>query len=395
MFLEKRSVVAMTLVFAFGSTIALTGCKEQGPSQSTQQMPPTEVSVFKVTLGEHVLDTVLTGRAHAYREAVVRPQVNGVLLKRLYTEGAEVKKGQPLYLIDPAPDQSVLASAEAQVAQAKATLTKAQADAKRSSELLKTKAVSKQADDAAQAAYRQAQATLKAAEAAVSTARINLTYTKVLSPIDGVTSRSEFTECALMTSYQSAPLTTVQQRDPMYVDVVQPAQNVLKMKQELASGQLKTDSNGNAKVKLQLPDGSVYAHEGTLTFHGVTVDEATGSVNLRMEFPNPDHLLMPGLFVKAKLVQGGIPNSALVSMQAVMHDPKGRSYVYVVDKDNKIEQRFIEVAGSDGTSWLVKGGLKDGERVVYDGFLRIAPGRQVTPKEGDPSTLQNHPNPLF
>ena len=342
-----------------------------------------------------MLDTVLTGRAHAYREAVVRPQVNGVLLKRLYTEGAEVKKGQPLYLIDPAPYQSALASAEAQVAQAKATLTKAQADAKRSSELLKSKAVSKQADDAAQAAYRQAQAALKAAEAAVSTARINLTYTKVLSPIDGVTSRSEFTEGALMTSYQSAPLTTVQQLDPMYVDVVQPAQNVLKMKQELASGQLKTDANGNAKVKLQLSDGSVYAHEGTLTFHGVTVDEGTGSVNLRMEFPNPDHLLMPGLFVKAKLVQGGIPNSALVSMQAVMHDPKGRSYVYVVDKDNKIEQRFIDVAGSDGTSWLVKSGLKDGERVVYDGFLRIAPGRQVTPKEGDPATLENHPNPLF
>lgn len=393
----KRSTVFLATVCALSLAATLTGCGDKGQQQQAAhaQMPPTEVSVFTVKLGEHQLNTELTGRAHAYREAVVRPQVAGLLQKRLYQEGTEVKKGQVLYQIDPAPYEATLASAEASLAQAQATLAKAKADAARSSQLVKVNAVSKQADDAAQAAYRQAQASLKAAQASVNTAKINLAYTRVTSPIDGLAGRSEFTEGALMTAYQSAELTTVQQLDPMYVDVVQTADNVLAMKAQIANGQLKTDAEGNATVQLKMPDGSIYPHEGKLTFRGVTVDEGTGAVNLRMEFPNPERTLMPGLYVKANVVTGGVPNSVLVSMQAVMHDAKGQAYVYVVNQENKVERRNVTTQGSQGAQWLVTAGLKDGDKVMFDGFSRVAPGKVVNAKEGNPLALQENGKSLF
>ncbi len=394
MFSAKRSKVVLSTVCALGMVVALTGCGEK-QAAAPRQVPPTEVSFVPVALGEHQLDLELTGRAHALREAEVRPQVNGLLLKRVYTEGADVKKGDVLFQIDPAPFEAALASAQATLAQAKATLTKAKADADRSAQLVKINAVSKQANDAAQAAYLQAQASMKAAEAAVSSARINLNYTRVTSPIDGVAGRSEFTEGALMTAYQASELTTVQQLDPMYVDVVQTADNVLALKSQIAQGLLKTDANGDAKVTLKLSDGSVYAHEGKLTFRGVSVDESTGAVKLRMEFPNPERLLMPGLYVKASLATGGIPNSTLVPMQAVMHDAKGQAYVYLIGAENKIERRNITTQGSVGSNWLVTSGLQSGEKLVVDGFSRIAPGKVVAPKEGNPDTISKNGQPLF
>ncbi len=390
----KRSRVFVSSVCALGLLAGLAGCGEK-QQQAPGQMPPSEVLFFTVKLGEHPMDIQLTGRAHAFREAEVRPQVNGLLQKRLYTEGAEVKRGQVLYQIDPAPFEATLASAQAQLAQAKATLTKTKADADRAVQLLKANAMSKSSYDAARAAYLQAQASVKAAEAAVTTARINLNYTKVTSPIDGLAGRSEFTEGALMSSYQAQELTTVQQIDKMYVDVVQSAENVLALKAQIASGQLKTDENGAAKVQLTLSDGSVYPHEGKLTFQGVSVDESTGAVKLRMEFPNPDRLLMPGLYVKARLATGGVPNSVLVSMQALMHDAKGQAYVYVIGKDNKVEQRFVTAERSVGSQWLVTKGLNEGDKVMFDGFSRVSPGKVVTPKEGDPTQLQQNANPVF
>ncbi len=395
MLFTKRSTVFITTACALSLITALAGCENKNQQGAHGQMPPTEVSVFTVKLGEHPLKMELTGRAQAYREAEIRPQVNGLLQKRLYQEGTEVKKGQTLYQIDPAPYEAALAAAEASVAQAQATLTKAKADAARSSQLLKANAVSKQADDAVQAAYLQAQASLKSAQANLNTAKINLTYTRVLSPIDGLVGRSEFTEGALMTAYQSNKLTTVQQLDPMYVDVVQTADNVLAMKAQIANGQLKTDAEGNAKVQLKLPTGELYPHEGKLTFRGVSVDESTGSVNLRMEFPNPERILMPGLYVTTNVVNGGVPNSALVSMQAVMHDAKGQAYVYVVNKDSKIERRNVIHEGSQGAQWLITSGLRDGDKVVFDGFSDVAVGKEVKAKDGDPLQLQQNGKSLF
>lgn len=393
MLATKRSAVFLATI-SFATLAGLAGCKQQDQA-APKALPPTEVSVYTVKLGEHIANSELTGRAHAYREAVVRPQVNGVLQKRLYTEGTEVKQGQQLYQIDAAPYEAALASAEAQLAQAKSQLVKAKADAARSTQLLKINAVSKQSDDAAQAALRQATAQLKAAEASVTSAKVNLNYTRVTSPISGLAGRSEFTEGALMSGYQSQELTTVTQLDPMYVDVTQSAEALLALKAQVASGQLKTDKDGNAKVTLTLPDGTAYAHEGKLTFRGVMVDETTGSVNLRMEFPNPERTLMPGLFVKAKIEMGGVPNSTLVSMQALMHDAKGNAYVYLVNKDNKIERRDVNVVGSIGSQWLVNKGLNEGDKVVFDGFSRIAPGKQVVAKEGNPTQLQEQGNKLF
>ena len=243
-------------------------------------MPPQEVVVVTAKAEPLHIATVLTGRTNSYTVAEVRPQVNGILQKRLFKEGQEVKAGDPLYQIDPAIYEAQLKSSEASLAQARAQLTQASADAKRSRELVKTNAVSKQSDDAAQAAMKTAQAAVKAAEAAVLTAKINLDYTKVRSPISGRVSRSEFTEGALLSAYQTTALTTVQQLDPIYVDVTQTADEMLRIQREIAAGTLKTDTQGAAEVELILSDGSKYAQKGKLTFTDVQVDESTGSVRL-------------------------------------------------------------------------------------------------------------------
>ena len=277
---------------------------------------------------------------------------------------------------------------------ARAQLTQAAADAKRSRELVKTNAVSKQSDDAAQAAMKTAQATVKAAEAAVLTAKINLDYTKVRSPISGRVSRSEFTEGALLSAYQTTALTTVQQLDPIYVDVTQTADDMLRIQREIAAGTLKTDTQGAAEVELILSDGSKYAQKGKLTFTDVQVDESTGSVRLRAEFANPDRLLLPGMFVRANLVEGLRPDGILVHMQSVMRDTRGNTYVYVVDKDNKVERRNIVATQTQGTFWIVDSGIQAGDRVIFEGFQRTAPGAVVTPKEYDPKSAPEG-KPLF
>lgn len=397
--MSTRKTITIALMCALASTAILTGCKDdatQGQAAAQRQMPPTEIMYVTAKTGDQMLETVLSGRTSAFYEAEVRPQVNGILQKKLFKDGTEVKAGDQLYQIDAAPYQAAIKSAEAAVAQAQAALSKASADAKRSTELLKVNAVSKQSDDAAQAALKSARANLKAAQAQLTNAKINLTYTKVLSPITGRISRSEFTEGALMSAYQVQPLTRVQQLDPIYVDVTQTADDLIRIRRDIASGALKTDADGNARVVLKYDDGTTYAHEGRLTFTDVTVNETTGTVNLRAVFPNPDKVLLPGLYVRAQLIEGIRPDSIVLPMQCVMRDAKGNASVYVVGEGNKIEARPVVATRTIGTNWLIDSGLKNGDRVVFQGFQRIRPGAVVTPKEMDlAKSIAETGKPLF
>ena len=397
--MSTRKTITIALMCALASTAMLTGCKDdatQGQAAAQRQMPPTEIMYVTAKTGDQMLETVLSGRTSAFYEAEVRPQVNGILQKKLFKDGTEVKAGDQLYQIDAAPYQAAIKSAEAAVAQAQAALSKASADAKRSTELLKVNAVSKQSDDAAQAALKSARANLKAAQAQLTNAKINLTYSKVLSPITGRISRSEFTEGALMSAYQVQPLTRVQQLDPIYVDVTQTADDLIRIRRDIASGALKTDADGNARVVLKYDDGTTYAHEGRLTFTDVTVNETTGTVNLRAVFPNPDKVLLPGLYVRAQLIEGIRPDSIVLPMQCVMRDAKGDASVYVVGEGNKIEARPVVATRTIGTNWLIDSGLKNGDRVVFQGFQRIRPGAVVTPKEMDlAKSIAETGKPLF
>ena len=397
--MSTRKTITIALMCALASTAMLTGCKDdatQGQAAAQRQMPPTEIMYVTAKTGDQMLETVLSGRTSAFYEAEVRPQVNGILQKKLFKDGTEVKAGDQLYQIDPAPYQAAIKSAEAAVAQAQAALSKASADAKRSTELLKVNAGSTQSDDAAQAALKSARAHLKAAQAQLTNAKINLTYTKVLSPITGRISRSEFTEGALMSAYQVQPLTRVQQLDPIYVDVTQTADDLIRIRRDIASGALKTDADGNARVVLKYDDGTTYAHEGRLTFTDVTVNETTGTVNLRAVFPNPDKVLLPGLYVRAQLIEGIRPDSIVLPMQCVMRDAKGNASVYVVGEGNKIEARPVVATRTIGTNWLIDSGLKNGDRVVFQGFQRIRPGAVVTPKEMDlAKSIAETGKPLF
>ena len=342
--LSTHKTITLALMCALASTTVLTGCKDgaQQGQAAQRQMPPTEVTYVTAKTTDQTLQTTLTGRTSAYYEAEVRPQVNGVLVKKLFKDGSEVKAGQQLYQIDDAPYVAALKSAVANQ---------------------------------------------KAAEAAVATAKVNMQYTKVLSPISGRISRSEFTEGALMAAYQATPLTRVQQLDPIYVDVTQKADDLMRIRRDIASGVLKSGDNQSARVQLVFDDGSVYPHEGELTFTDVTVNESTGMVNVRAVFPNPDKVLLPGLYVRANLVEGVRPDSIVIPMQCVMRDAKGNASVWVIDAENKIATRKITASRSIGTSWLVESGLKAGDRVVFEGFQRTRAGATVSPKEADASKM--------
>lgn len=392
MLFTQKSIHAAVL-FAAGTIGALTLV---GPAYAAQGQgrPPAEVTVITVKAEPVQIDTVLTGRTSAYSISEVRPQVNGILQKRFFQEGQEVKAGDQLYQIDPAIYEAQLKTAQAGLAQARATLSRALADAKRSAELVKVQAVSKQSDDAAQAALRTAQAGVQSGEAAVLTAKINLDYTKVRSPISGRVSRSEFTEGALLSGYQSQALTSVQQLDPIYVDVTQSAEELLRLQREIASGVMHVAEDGSAAVKVSFSDGTTYGETGRLTFTDSQVDESTGTVKLRAVFPNPKHQLLPGMFVRAAIVEGVRPDAILVRMQSVMRDQRGNAYVYVVGADNKVESRTVTLGKTIGQNWLVTAGLKDGERVMFEGFQRTAPGATVVAKEFDPKSAPAG-DPLF
>ena len=340
--------------------LSLTGCQESSAPQ-TQQTP--QVGVVTLEAKPFALTSEVPGRTSAYRIAEVRPQVNGIIQKRLFTEGSEVKAGQQLYQIDPATYQAAFKSAQA-------TQLSAKSLADRYKLLVADKAVSQQAYDEARAAALQA-------EAALEQARIDLRYTKVMAPISGRIGRSAVTEGALVSNGQANAMATIQQLDPIYVDVTQSSKELLRLRRDLAEGRLQKASDSAAKVALKLEDGSHYAHEGTLEFSEVAVDESTGSVTLRAVFPNPDHLLLPGMFVHAELLSGVKENAILAPQQGVTRNQRGEPTAMVVNAENKVEQRVLKADRTAGNAWLVEDGLKDGDRLITEGLQFVQPGAEV------------------
>lgn len=369
------------LVLAIASAIALTGCNKQQGAQKAAAARPVDVTVQVMASHPVQMNEEISGRTVAYRIAEVRPQVSGVLQRRLFTEGQYVKAGQPLYQIDASTYKASEQNARASLAQAEAELALARADAARSSALVKANAVSKQSDDSAQARLKTAEAAVQAAQANLSTARINLRYTSVLAPISGKVSISEVTPGALMNAYQAQRMTVIHQLDPIYVDVQRTNTQLLKLREDIASGKIKALPGGSAPVKIKLEDGTDYPLTGKLTFEGVSVGESSGTVTLRAVFPNPKGTLLPGMFVRATLPSGNIPQAITVSQRSVMRDMRGDPYVYVVTSDNKIEQRSIKIGGAVGSEWVVESGLQVGDKVVYSGLDKVAPGVVVNPAE--------------
>ncbi|MBG0751454.1 MULTISPECIES: efflux RND transporter periplasmic adaptor subunit [Pectobacterium] len=377
---KNRRLTPLAAVLMLSGGLMLAGCdggnNQQGGAQ--QQMP--EVGI--VTLKTEALNvmTELPGRTSAYRIAEVRPQVGGIILKRNFVEGSDVKAGASLYQIDPATYQASYNSAKGSLAQAQAQAEIARLTVNRYKPLLGTNYVSKQDYDQAVATSRQADAAVQAAKAAVDTAQINLAYTKVSSPIEGRVGKSTVTEGALVATGQATALTTVQQLDPIYVDVTQSSNDFLQLKRELENGTLK-QSAGKANVRLLLENGTEYTEAGTLEFSDVTVDETTGSITLRAIFPNPQHNLLPGMFVRARLDSGVNPTALLVPQQGVTRDPRGQATAMVVGEGDKVEPRTLTTSKAVGDKWLVTEGLKAGDRVIVTGLQKISPGAQVKTQE--------------
>jgi membrane fusion protein (multidrug efflux system) len=353
--------------------LSLSGCSK--PKPAAPPPAPPEVGIIVVKPEKTSLTSELSGRTVPLLIAEVRPQVSGIVKKRLFTEGSDVKAGQLLYQIDPATYEAAFASAKAGQARVEASLVSVRLTEERYRDLVKIKAVSQQDYDAAFAAFKQAEADLAFAKAAVETARINLAYTRVTSPISGRIGRSTVTVGALVTANQPAALATVQQLDSMYVDVTQSTAELLKLKQNLANGVMNKSSS--AQVKLFLEDGSAYPLTGTLKFSEVTVDQSTGSVTLRAVFPNPKQALLPGMFVRAILEEGVDENAILVPQRGVTRTPKGDAMVMVVGAGDKAEPRPIKVVRTVGDKWLVSEGLKTGDRVILEGLQKARPGTAV------------------
>lgn len=370
---KTRIIVAAGLL---ATGMLVTGCgKGKSQGQKPPQAGPPEVGVVTITQQRVAITTELPGRTSAFLVAEVRPQVSGIVQQRVFTEGSDVKAGQVLYRIDPATYQAAFASAKAAEARSEANLIPARLKEERYRDLVKIKAVSQQDYDDAYAGLKQAEADVASAKAALETARINLAYTNITAPISGRIGKSTVTTGALVTANQPAALATIQKFDSMYVDVTQSTADMLKLKQSLANGALKKSSS--VQVKLLLEDGSAYPVTGTLKFSEVTVDQSTGSVNLRAVFPNPKQSLLPGMFVRAVLEEGISENSILVPQRGVTRNPKGDAMVMTVGAEEKVEPRLIKVVRTVGDSWLVSEGLKAGDRVILEGLQKARPGTPV------------------
>lgn len=370
-----RGPAAALFTLALGAAL-VSGCGQKPPMQMGMG-GPVPVGYVVVQTQPVTLTTELTGRTSAFRVSDVRPQVGGLIQKRLFQEGAYVRAGQPLYQIDPATYRASLESAQASLAQAKAALATAKLKADRYKALIAINAISHQDNDDAQATYLQDLANVAAQQAAVDQAKINLDYTRVVAPISGRIGKSSVTEGALVTASQTTALATIQDLDQIYVDVTQSASDLLKLKRALTGGALGQPTS--AEVKLTLDDGSPYPTPGRLAFSDVTVDEGTGSVILRAVFPNPGGVLLPGLFVRATVGTGIANAGILIPQTAVSRDPKGQATVYVVGAGDKAEPRMITVGQTVGDKWLVTGGLKPGDRVIVEGLQKVRPGGALTP----------------
>jgi membrane fusion protein (multidrug efflux system) len=339
--------------------------------------PQAEVGVVTLQAQDQVISTELPGRTTAYLSAEIRPQVGGIIKTRLFEEGTRVNAGQPLYQLDPATYQAAYNSAQASLVKARATLASARTTAERNAALVKIDAISKQTSDDSQAVLQEAQADVGTAQAALETARINLSFTKITAPIAGRVDTSTVTPGALVEANQTTALTTVQQTDPIYVDIPQSSAALLRLKQELAAGKLARTTGDQAKVRVVLEDGSVYAHEGKLLVSGATVSTSSGAVTLRAVVPNPDGLLMPGMYVRAVLDEGVAPKTLLVPQQAVTRTSSGAASVLTVGAGGKVEKHGLTVDRAIGNAWQVTGGLTAGQQVIVEGSQKISVGDAV------------------
>ena len=368
-FLRSGRIAAVS---ALAVLSACSGHKQQPPAPQ-----PPEVAVVAVRREPVPLSVELPGRTAAYLVAQVRARVDGIVLKREFTEGADVKANQRLYLIDPAPYRAALDSAAASLARAQANIASTAALAERYQTLSAGNAVSKQDYDNALAARDQAVADLGSGKAAVETAKINLGYTEVLSPITGRIGISQITPGAYVQASAATLLTTVQRIDPIYVDLTQSSAEGLRLRRDVANGRLKLNGPGQARVTLVLEDGTPYPEKGALQFTDITVDPTTGSVTLRAIFPNPRHVLLPGMFVRARIDEGVNDGAMLVPQVGVTHDAKGQAATLVVGPDDKVAARVIQATRTFGDNWVVEGGLAEGERVIVSGGQKVQPGALV------------------
>ncbi|MDX7987959.1 efflux RND transporter periplasmic adaptor subunit [Xenorhabdus sp. 12] len=379
----NRGVLPLAILLLLSGSFVLSGCNDNKDAQqgaAGQHVP--DVGIVTLKAKPLTVITELPGRTAAYRVAEVRPQVGGIILKRNYKEGSDIVAGESLYQIDPATYQVEYSKAQANLARAKANENVSHLTVERYKSLLGTQYVSKQEFDKATSDYAQAKADVQSAQAALESARINLAYTKVSSPISGRAGKSTVTEGALVSAGQPTALTTVQQLDPIYVDITQSSDDYLRLKDEIANGTLHKE-RGKSKIRLVTESGQEYSQTGYLEFSDATVDETTGSITMRAIFPNPNEELLPGLFVRTKLEEGIRQNAILIPQQAVTRTPRGQATTMIVNKENKVEVRNITAAQAIGNKWLVTKGLKAGDRVIVTGLQKIAPGVTVKPTETD------------
>ena len=367
---------------ALATSIALVGCskdpKEAEQAAAAQKMPPTEVGVI-VAQPQSVEQSVeLSGRTSAYQISEVRPQTSGVILKRLFTEGSFVHEGQPLYEVDSSINRANLESAKASLVRQQANLNALQIKANRYRQLVGINAVSKQEYDDLVAQIKLAEADIAASNAAVKNAQIDLGYSTVRSPISGQSGRSSVTAGALVTANQANALVTIQQLDPIYVDISQSSAELLRLRQQLSQGSI--DRSNNTKVRLKLEDGSFYAVEGNLAFSDASVNPETGSIMLRAVFSNPNHLLLPGMFANAQIVQGVIPNAYLIPQVAITRTPTGQAMAMLVNAKGQVEARPVTTTGAQGQNWIVTQGLQTGDKVIVDGIAKVKPEQPVVAK---------------
>lgn len=372
-----NNIIMPALLVLLGSSFMLAGCGQNAPSGGPPPGGPPEVAVVTVGQERVALTTELPGRTSAFLIAEVRPQVGGIIQERLFTEGQDVKAGDILYRINPAPYQAAGASAKAALARAEANLAPVRLKAERYRELVAIKAVSRQDYDEAVAARKQAEAEIDVQKAAVDNALINLAYTAITAPIAGRTGKSNLTVGALATTNQGNALTTIQQIDPLYIDVIQSSAELLRLKRNIESGLIKRGGAGQAKVRLIMEDGTPYPLTGVLKFSDITVDSGTGSVTLRTVFPNPKQVLLPGMYVRAVLEEGVNERALLVPQQGVTRDQKGNAVALIVDGTGKVVPRILKIDRSIGDRWLVSEGLNPGDRVIVEGLQKIGPGATV------------------
>lgn len=384
-----------TLVAATLALLALGACGDKKPDAQAKPaaMPPPEVSVVTVAPERVAITNELPGRIEATRSAQVRARVPGIVQKRLFTEGSDVKAGTVLFRIDPASLQAALSNVQATRARAEANLAQATLKVNRYRPLVQTNAISRQEYDDALAAQKQAQADLEAARASQQTASLNLGYATVTAPISGRIGRAQVTEGALVGQGEATPLATIQQLDPIYVNLTQSSSELLKLRQAMAAGKLKTVGRDQASVSLVTEDGTPYPQTGKLLFSDLAVDQSSGAITLRAEFPNPDRFLLPGMYVRARLEQAVNESALTVPQQAVQRDNNGAS-VMTVGADGKVAPRPIRTGSAQDDKWIVTEGLKEGDVVIVEGLQKVQPGAPVKPVPWKPAAGNAAPAPV-